>query len=69
MVNDAPIKTRPLVLRRDQRGQVALHDAASGEMLGAQAEVNLRQLPGDTTEVTVRFLAHGGPGLRIEIND
>lgn len=62
-------KTRPLVLRRDNWGQVALHDAETGEMLAGQAEVTVRQLPSECTEVTVRFHAQGGQGVKIQVDD
>lgn len=63
-------KTRPLVLRRDGWGQLALHDVETGEMIRSQAEVTIRQQPSNVTEVTVTFYSHPGEsGLHIEIND
>jgi hypothetical protein len=63
-------KTRPLVLRRDEWGQVALFDAETGDMIAAQAEVQIRQQPSNVTEVTVTFYSHpGDKGLHIQIND
>ncbi len=63
------MKSRPLVLRRTERGKVALHDAETGEVLAAQVEVQLSQAVHDIARVTVTFNAHGSSGLRLEIND
>ncbi|SDW17131.1 hypothetical protein SAMN05443545_101285 [Aidingimonas halophila] len=60
---------RRLVLRRSQDGQVALHDAETGEMLESQAHVELIQEPFEVTKVVVTFLAAGNGGITLDLND
>lgn len=46
---------RKLVLREGLGGEVALHDAATGDRLGGQSRVELTQEPGKTTKIIVTF--------------
>lgn len=64
-------QTRALVLRRDERGMLCLHDAETGAPLAAQLSVAVTQLPNDLTRVTVEFCASEGVdrAVKIEVND
>lgn len=63
--------TRDLVVRRNKRGQLCLHDAQTGQPLAAQASLNIVQEPGEVTAVIVRFVAdpRAPRCVRIEADD
>jgi len=51
------METRKLVVRRDTRGQLCLHDAETGQMISAQASLQIDQQPDAPTMVIVRLFA------------
>lgn len=63
--------SRALILKRNELGEVAVHDAETGQILSAQTSVRLVQEPDNFTRVIVEFSAGGEPssGLRLEFND
>lgn len=56
------MEARKLVVRRDKRGQLCLHDFETGQMISAQASLQIEQQPNEPTMITVRFFA--SPGMR-----
>ena len=51
------MEARKLVVRRDKRGQLCLHDFETGQMISAQASLQIEQQPSEPTMITVRFFA------------
>lgn len=62
------METRKLVVRRDKRGQLCLHDAETGQMISGQARLQIDQQPNEPTMVVVRLFADPrmGGAVRIE---
>jgi hypothetical protein len=60
-----------LVVRRNAAWLLALHDAETGEMLPAQADLRIEQDPRDLTKVVVTFYASPlvGQAVAIEVDD
>ncbi len=48
---------RKLVVRRDQRGQLCLHDSETGQMISAQVSLQIEQQLDEPTMITARFFA------------
>lgn len=51
------MEARKLVVRRDKRGQLCLHDSETGQIISAQASLQIDQHPNEPTMITVRFCA------------
>ena len=70
-VEKAVQTSRPLVLKRNARGCISLHDAETGELLAGQRNVQVTESANDYTTVTVTFLATPASdvGVRIQVND
>lgn len=51
------MEARKLVVRRDRRGQLCLHDSETGQLISAQASLQIEQQPNEPTMITVRFFA------------
>lgn len=51
------MEARKLVVRRDQRGQLCLHDSETGQLISAQVSLQIEQQPNEPTMITARFLA------------
>ena len=62
------MEARKLVVRRDQRGQLCLHDSETGQIISAQTSLQIEQQPNEPTMITVRFCADPGmhESVRIE---
>lgn len=70
MVIEKP-KTRGLVLKRNNLGHLALHDAETSEPLAGQRNLQVTESPNDYTTVTVTFLAtpNSDVGVRLQVDD
>lgn len=51
------METRKLVVRRNKRGQLCLHDSETGQLISAQASLQIEQQPNQPTMITARFFA------------